>query len=127
MTPLFFGDLVKAERTAALCDGNRLEVTDVLMAPGDRSAHVRWTMLTAAKPSITPDGIVLIRKGVKMLLKVEGADVKYKIWSTDPQDYDSPLKHLDAPNKGSYLCGYEVSVPESAEYAITVTLQKIDL
>ena len=127
MTPLFFGDIVRAERTAALCDGECLEIRDVLQTPEDKPAHVRWTMLTEAKPSITKDGIVLTRKGVKMLLKAEGAEVKYKIWSTDPQDYDSPLKHLDAPNKGTYLCGYEVSVPKSAEYEIIVTLQKTDL
>lgn len=125
MTPLFFGDLVKAERTAALCNDDHVEITDVLAAPSDRPAHVRWTMVSEAKPSLTPEGIVLEKKGVKMLLKAEGADVRYMIWSSDPQAYDSPLRHLDAPNPNTYICGYEVDVPASAEYTIRVSMNKV--
>ena len=82
-------------------------------------------MVSEAKPSLTPEGIVLEKKGVKMLLKAEGADVRYMIWSSDPQAYDSPLRHLDAPNPNTYICGYEVDVPASAEYTIRVSMNKV--
>ena len=104
---------------------DHVEITDVLAAPSDRPAHVRWTMVSDAKPSLTPEGIVLEKKGVKMLLKAEGADVRYMIWSSDPQAYDSPLRHLDAPNPNTYICGYEVDVPASVEYTIRISMNKV--
>ena len=125
LTPLFDGDLVKAERTAALCNETYLEIKDVLEAPSDRSAHVRWTLVSKGTPEITSEGIVLSRNGVKMLLKSEGAAVTYRIWSADPQDYDSPLKHLDAANPDTYICGYEVQMPAGETMTITTTLKKI--
>lgn len=124
LTPLFWGDLAKAERTAALCNGSHLEITDVLEAPSDRPAHVRWTMVTEAVPEITPEGIILSQKGIRMLLKAHGADVEYKTWSADPQDYDSPIKHIEDPNPNTYICGYEIAIPTATVYTITITLIK---
>ncbi len=124
MSPLFWGDLAKADRTVAICDGNHLEVKDVMKAPKDRPAHVRWTMATEAVPEITLEGIVLVKNGKKMLLRAEGADVTYNIWSTDPKAYESPVSHLDFPNPDTYLCGYEIDIPASTEYTISITLIK---
>ena len=124
MTPLFWGDLENAVRTVAICDGNHLEVKDVMKAPDDRSAHVRWTMATEAVPEITSEGIVLVKNGKKMLLRAEGADVTYNIWTTDPKAYESPVSHLDFANPGTYLCGYEIDIPASTEYTISITLFK---
>ena len=124
MTPLFWGDLENAVRTVAICDGNHLEVKDVMKAPDDRSAHVRWTMATEAVPEITSEGIVLVKNGKRMLLKAEGADVTYNIWTTDPKAYESPVSHLDFANPGTYLCGYEIDIPASTEYTISITLFK---
>ena len=125
LTPLFDGDLVKAERTAAICDESYLEVTDVLAAPSDRSAKVRWTLVTEGVPEITEDGIILKKNGVAMLLKTSGAEVTYKIWPTDPKEYDSPLKDIDAYFKNTYICGYEVMVPAAAEITAVTTLEEI--
>jgi hypothetical protein len=124
LTPLFNGDLDTALRTAAIVDDSFLEVKDELEAPADKPAHVRWTMVTEAKPQITSDGIILKKKGITMLLKAEGADVTYRTWSSDPQDYDSPIKHLDKPNPGTYICGYEIDIPAGQKYNIVVTLKK---
>ena len=126
LAPLFWGDLSKAERTAAICYDKYLEIKDVLAAPSDRPAHVRWTMVTEGKPEIAPEGIVLTKNGIRMLLKAEGAPVSYRIWSSDPQDYDSPLKHLDAPNPGTYICGYEIDLPAASEKTLVTTLKKLD-
>lgn len=124
LTPLFNGDLDTALRTAAIVEDSYLEVKDELAAPAGRPAHVRWTMVTEAKPQITSDGIILKKKGITMLLKAEGADVSYRTWSSDPQDYDSPIKHLDKPNPGTYICGYEIDIPAGQKYNIVVTLKK---
>ena len=122
LTPLFWGDLAKAERTAGIRNGEYLEIRDVLASPSDRPAHVRWTMVTEGKPEIVDGGIILRKKGKKMLLKAEGADVTYRIWSSDPQDYDSPIKHLDYPNPDTYICGYEIDIPAATQYTVIVTL-----
>ena len=125
MAPLFDGDLATALRTAALCENSYLEIKDELAAPADKSSHVRWTLVTEGEPQITTDGIILKKKGIRMLLKAEGADVSYRIWSSDPQDYESPIKHLDKPNPGTYICGYEIDIPAGEKHTIVVTLKKI--
>ena len=125
LTPLFDGDLEIAQRTAAICNESYLEIKDVLKAPSDDSAHVRWTMVSNGVPEITSEGIRLSKSNVTMLLKTTGADVTYKIWSSDPQDYDSPLKHLDAANPNTYICGYEIDIPEGETFTLVTTLKKI--
>ena len=131
LTPLFDGDLEKAERTAALCDNSYIEVKDVLKAPTDRPAHVRWTMVTAAVPEITPDGIVLTSGSAGKKLTVQGGDVTYKIWSNNLEDYDDLIKvdgkPLESPvNSGAeivYICGYEIDIPAGTELTLTATLK----
>ena len=125
LTPLFDGDLEIAQRTAAICNESYLEIKDVLKAPSNDSAHVRWTMVSNGVPEITSEGIRLSKSNVTMLLKTTGADVTYKIWSSDPQDYDSPLKHLDAANPNTYICGYEIDIPEGETFTLVTTLKKI--
>ena len=124
LAPLFDGDLVTAERTAALCNEEYIEIKDVLEAPAGRSAHVRWTMVSKATPEITTDGIRLSRNGKTRILKTQGAKVTYRIWSSNPLDYDSPLKHLDAYDADSYICGYEIDIPAGTKYTLVTTLKK---
>ena len=127
LTPLFYGDLVKAERTAALCNNSYVEVKDVLRAPSDRSAKVRWTMVSTAQTAeILSDGsgIRLTRNGASIYLRTTGADVIYKTWSANPQDYDSPVKHLEKMENNTTICGYEITVPADAELTLVTTLKK---
>ena len=126
LTPLFDGDLEKAERTAAICDEEYLEVKDVLKAPADRPAHVRWTMVSTATPEIQLDGsgIMLTRNTSSMFLKTTGAQVTYKTWSGNPQDYDSPVKHLEKPESNTWICGYEIDIPAGQELTLVTTLKK---
>ena len=124
LAPLFDGDLVTAERTAALCNEEYIEIKDVLEAPAGKSAHVRWTMVSKATPEITSDGIRLSRNGKTRILKTQGAKVTYRIWSSNPLDYDSPLKHLDAYDADSYICGYEIDIPAGTKYDLVTTLKK---
>ena len=59
-----------------------------------------------------------------MLLKAEGAEVTYRVWSTNPKDYDSPLKDIDVHYKDLYICGYEIDIPAAVEVTIITTLKK---
>ena len=127
MAPLFYGDLVKAERTAAICDNSYLEVKDVLKAPADRPAHVRWTMVSTAQTTdILSDGsgIKLTRNSASIYLRTEGAKVAYKTWSADPQDYDSPVKHLDKAESNTTICGYEIDIPAGQQVILITTLKR---
>ena len=126
LTPLFDGDLVKAERTAAICNESYLEVKDALVAPAERSALVRWTFVTEAVPEVTPDGIILEKNGIKMLLKTEGGKVNYCTWSSDPKDYDNPVKDFDEAVPDTYICGYTVEVPAASEMTLVTTLKKLN-
>ncbi len=131
LTPVFDGDLEKAERTVALCDNNYAEIKDELKAPADRPAHIRWTMVTAAVPEVTPDGIVLTSDSVSKKLSVQGGNVTYKVWSNNLEDYDELIKvdgkPLESPiNSGEeivYICGYEINIPAGEELTLTATIK----
>ena len=107
------------------CGKMYLEVKDVLKAPDSKPAHVRWTMVSKATPQITDDGIILTRKSVSVKLRTEGGKVTYREWSSDPLDYDSPLKHLDAYDSDSWICGYEIDIPAGQELTLVTTLKKL--
>ena len=128
LTPLFDGDLVRAERTAAMCDRCYLEVTDVLEAPADRPAHVRWTMLTEGEPAVTPEGILLTRDSKTRTLRTEGGKVTYRVWSSNLDDYDDIFKEDGKPveipvEAGTYICGYEIEIPAGQKLTLTTTLK----
>ena len=133
LAPLFDGDLEKAERTTALCNGTHLEINDALKAPSDRPAHVRFTLMTMAKPEIESDGIRLTAETVSRKLRVEGGNVTYRIWSSDIEDYDYIIringKPLEAPidkdpDNYIYICGYEIDIPAGEEVTLITTLDK---
>jgi len=133
LTPLFGGDLAKAERTAALCNEEYIEIKDVLKAPVGKSAHVRWTMVTMGTPQIREDGILLTRNSKSRLLQTTGGSVTYRIWSSELEDYDTTLKINGVPvekplstdpTKYIYICGYEIDVPAGQELTLTTTLKK---
>lgn len=129
LTPLFDGDLAKAERTAALCDDEYLEIKDVLKAPAGRSAHVRWTLMTKATPTVTSDGITLVSGSFRKKLQTQGGTVTYKIWSSDINDYDNILmkdgKPIESPlDSDISICGYEIDIPAGAELTLVTTMKQ---
>ena len=129
LTPLFDGDLAKAERTAALCDDEYLEIKDVLKAPAGRSAHIRWTLMTKATPTVTSDGITLVSGSFRKKLQTRGGKVTYKIWSSDINDYDNILmkdgKPIESPlDSDISICGYEIDIPAGAELTLVTTMKQ---
>ena len=126
LTPVFGGDLAAAERTVVLREGRYLEVSDRLAAPAAAPAQIRWTLVSQAEPELTEGGIVLSKDGVRMLLRTEGAPVEYRIWSSDPKTYDSPVAGVDAPNPGTWICGYETALDAGCSATLVTTLRRID-
>ena len=125
LTPVFGGEVEYSARSLAIVDGNHLEVSDRIRACRDREASVRWTLATYAKPEVVSDGILLRQGDVTMKLQAAGVPVGYRIWSSDPSDYDSPVKD-DEPDLDVYLCGFEFVVQKSQDLTILATITKVD-
>jgi Heparinase II/III-like protein len=117
LTSLYRGSVRQARRGVAILRQQYVVVRDELETT-PAAATLRWTMLTPATVTITgPNTAELSRDGKKLILQVqEPARVTMKTWSTDPpRDYD-------APNPGTTLVGFEVSLPANSKSALTVLL-----
>ena len=103
----------KATRTVEVVKSRDLVVTDKVEALDEKPAEVRWTLVTNGTPEMTGDGIRLtIGDKVRFLRAgAKGARIKYKVWSADPKDYDSPLKEYERPVPGTYIVGFTATVP----------------
>ena len=79
---------------------------------------IRWTMLTPADVKITGTNTAeLTKDGKKLLLDVQSpVNVTMKTWSTDPPN------SYDAPNPGTTLIGFEVTVPANTKTAFNCQL-----
>jgi hypothetical protein len=84
----------------------------------DSATTIRWTMLTPADVKITGSNTAeLTQGGKKLILQVASpAKVTMKTWSTDPPN------SYDAPNPGTTLIGFEVSLPAKSKTALNVSL-----
>ncbi|CCH53196.1 Heparinase II/III family protein [Fibrisoma limi BUZ 3] len=117
LTELYKGPLHKASRGIAIVDQNHIVVRDEVETPG-KEATVRWTLLTPADVTITgKNRAELTKDGKKLILQVqEPANVTLKTWSTDPPH------EYDAPNPGTTLVGFEVTMPANTKGTLTVLL-----
>lgn len=117
MSEVYKGSLAKAVRGIAIVDKKYVVVRDEVQAR-DTATVLRWTMLTPADAKITGSNTMeLTKNGKRLLLQIaEPANVTLKTWSTaPPHDYD-------APNPGTTLVGFEVTLPPGAASALTVKL-----
>lgn len=108
------GQLAKAERGIAICNGQYVLLKDELEA-ADKEVTVRWQIVTAADVTTTQNQAVLTKNGKKLTLMVaEPAGVDVKTWSTvPPQDYDEP-------NPGTTLVGFEIKIPANSKRSLNV-------
>ena len=117
LTELYKGSLAKAHRGLAIVNQAYVVVRDELETTPN-PATVRWPLLTSATVTLTgKNRAELTKDGKKLIVQVqEPADVTLKTWSTDPpHDYD-------APNPGTTLLGFEVTMPPNAKGNLTVLL-----
>ncbi len=118
LTSIYTGGLAKAIRGVAIVQKKYVVVRDELQTLA-QPALIRWTMLTDAAVKIADDHTVeLSKNGKKMKLIVQDAGgVTMKTWSTNPPPHD-----YDAPNPGTTLVGFEVTIPANTQRALTVIL-----
>jgi len=106
ISAVYKGQLAQALRGASLLPAGQVLIQDEFKAT-DQPATVRWAMVTPADVSIETDKTALLtQEGKRMRLTVlTEAEVQLKTYSTEPKaDYD-------APNPGTRMVGFEVSLP----------------
>ncbi len=117
LTEVYKGSLSKAKRGIAIVDKRYVVVRDEIET-GPNETTIRWTLLTPAEVKITGANTAeLTRNGKKLLLQVQSpAKVAMKTWSTDPP------KDYDAPNPGTAMVGFEVTIPANSKTEFSVSL-----
>lgn len=117
MSEIYNGALSKVSRGVAIVNKQYVVVRDEIEAR-DTITTIRWTMLTPAGVKIMGNNKAeLMKDGKKLYLQVESpVKVTMKTWSTDPPN------SYDAPNPGTILTGFEVTVPAKTKLALTVSL-----
>lgn len=127
MSPVFEGEAAQVTRMATLKRRDVLEIRDYIVALDDKDAVVRFTLVTPAKPTISSNGILLRQNGYAMLLSTSDTQAQYKIWSSDPNDYESPCKHVDEIMPGVYICGFETTVPKGMSATFITSFQPVSV
>jgi hypothetical protein len=114
---MFEGQIAGCIRGVAILNRQYVVVRDELKTSG-QEATVRWTLLTSAEARIIGKNSIELKKdGKKLKIEVvEPAKVILKTWPT------TPLHDYDAPNPGTVLVGFEVTVPANTEMALSVKL-----
>lgn len=117
MSAVYKNAVASAKRGVAIVDRKYVVIKDEITA-GEKESTVKWAMMTPAEVRITEEGTAeLTQNGKKLQIKVsEPAKVMLKTWSTQPtHDYD-------APNTGTTLVGFEVTLPANSTTILNVLL-----
>ena len=117
MKAVYEGQLAQALRGAALLPTGQVLIQDQFKAT-DRPTTVRWAMVTPAAVSIESDKRALLtQEGKTLRLTVlTDAETQLRTYSTEPKaDYD-------APNPGTRMVGFEVSLASGQATRIAVLL-----
>lgn len=117
LSEIYKDQVAKSVRGIAIVDKNHVVVRDEIQTLGKKTT-IRWTMLTPATAKIVSyNQIKLTQNGKTLLLQVRAAGkLAMKTWSTNPpHDYD-------APNPGTTLVGFELTLPANTKSAMNVSL-----
>ena len=116
LTTVYEGQLTSAKRGVAIVDQKYVAIRDEMQADS-QPATVRWQMMTTATPELGKNSITLTKDGKKLVLQVKtSAELVMKTWSTQPTN------GYDAPNPGTILVGFELSLKPNQKQAIQVNL-----
>jgi len=116
LSTIYEGQLTSVKRGVAIVDQKYVVVRDELQA-GSQPTTVRWQMMTTATPELGKNSIALTKDGKKLILQVKtSSDVVMKTWSTEPTN------SYDAPNPGTILVGFELTLKPNQKQAIQVNL-----
>ena len=117
LSEIYKGQVAASKRGIAVVDKKQVIIRDEIETL-NKETTIRWTMLTPADVRIINDHQALLTKDGKTLTLDVGKlpNLKMKTWSTDPP------KSYDAPNPGTMLTGFEVTVPANTKIALNVRL-----
>jgi hypothetical protein len=117
LTEIYKGQVASAIRGIAIVNKSYVVVRDEIETL-DSSTTIRWTMLTPATVKIKGNNRAELTQNGKMLvLQVDAtSEIVMKTWSTDPPN------SYDAPNPGTILVGFEITVPAHTKTACNVRL-----
>lgn len=117
LTPVYAGDLAKAQRGAFFHE-NAVLIQDEIETL-DKPTTIRWGMATQADADIEDESHVILREGEKTLnIRVlSPASVKATII-----DMENPPNDHDAANKDTRMVAFEVTVPGSSRETIAVQI-----
>ena len=117
ISSIFGGQLAESVRGISIVNRQYVVVRDELKTSG-QEATVRWTMLTSAEAKITGKNVIELKKdGKKLKIEVaEPAKVTLKTWTTTPKN------DFDAPNPGTILVGFELTIPANTNTTLLVKL-----
>jgi hypothetical protein len=106
LSEIYKGSVAKVMRGVAVVDQSYVVVRDEIETL-DSTTTVRWTMLTPTTIKISgANQAELTQKDKKLILQVDApSNITMKTWSTDPPN------SYDAPNPGTALVGFEMTVP----------------
>ena len=115
-------DLESAVRTAELRKDGSALITDRILTAG-MPAMLRWTLVTPARAEVREDGIHLFQGDVEMVLKAEGAAVRYNIWDNTPDPAESPVAEFD---KGisQTVCGFTAIIPKRTSVTLNTVISR---
>lgn len=123
ITKLFGGDVESAVRTVVIKDKRILEITDVIKAPADRAAQIRFTLVSDTQAEAGKKNVILSTEEASKKLTATGAKVKYQTWSTNPADYPNPVNDRMKAPKGKSISGYTYTVPAGKTVTVVTTLK----
>jgi hypothetical protein len=117
ISTLYKDDLKKAERGIVIFDKKYVMIRDEIETP-DKEAIVRWNLLTSANVAVIGKDIAeFTMNGKKLVLKVKSpSEAEIKTWTTIPPH------NYDAPNPGSTLVGFEITVPANSKADLVVLM-----
>lgn len=125
LSDVYFGKLKNFIRTVSITREDDLEVTDRFEV-GAEDLELRWSFVSMAKPSVTPEGILFKSKNKDKvrLLQAEGTVPEYQVWPNDPAMSDSPTGPYEKKQKGYYIAGYTLSVKAGETVKLVTTLKR---
>lgn len=117
LTSIYKEDIDSVQRGVAIVEEKYVLVRDEIKS-GEKSALIRWTMVTPAKVNmIDAHNIELSQNRKKLLLKiVQPVNIKIKTWPSIPS------RAQEASNEGINLVGFEYEMPAKSSVALNVLL-----
>lgn len=121
-SPVYAGQLAAASRGVLLRADRSVRLQDDIQAQPDAPATVRWAMLTKAEITVDGRTATLTQNGKTLRLTAASpADVAFQIVSVDP-----PPREYDAPNPGSRLVTFTVTLPANGSSTLAIDFALIE-